>query len=311
MKKFIVAGVIIIILMIPIVSISAIAEQPFKFIGDMIFANGDTDTLDKDVEELYQMLLKTELGDEVTKYILKEKDIAVSDILLPIALVYQGKNLDMEKITIESLQAKDEIDLLIKLKKENPSTEKYVQAIKKEEAFQSLNQYSDTTLILYLNDLNNTEDSQESNNKIDVDSQLYQYNNPFVPTYRGQCTWFAWCRTKEITGKAMPTGNARDWLDQTDLPTGTVPKKHSVGVFGGTGIFPNNQHVVFVEDYKDGMITISEGNYDNPCTNGTCDMVEYANKHYKELVKVTTMPYDAFILQRQYSFTLKGWIYAD
>ena len=52
--------------MIPIISINAIVEQPLKFIGDMIFANGDNDVIDKDIEELYHILLKTELGEEAT-----------------------------------------------------------------------------------------------------------------------------------------------------------------------------------------------------------------------------------------------------
>ena len=50
----------------------------------------------------------------------------------------------------------------------------------------------------------------------------------------------------------MPTSNARDWLDMTDLPTGSEPKTHSVAVFSGDG---DQQHVLFVENYEDGMIT--------------------------------------------------------
>lgn len=319
MKKYLIIGCsAFLLLMMPVVSIGAVVSNPFGFIGELIYANGDTTEKNDEVIALYNLFLESDLGKEMLDYLHEleeenERNVKDNDILLPLILSYQNKDLaNLDKYTMDSLQAREKINTLYRLRVGTDDINKYLEAVRNNPMFSMLNQFTDTTLLSYLDELNGISDSSDSGNKdINVDSALYQKINPFVPTYLGQCTWFAWCRAKEVTGKIMPTGNARDWLSTTSLQTGKEPRTHSVAVFGGNSMFPSAQHVLFVEEYKDGMITFSEGNYANPCYDGSCDMVDYAREHYKELVNKQTMPYSVFLNQRQYSAKLLGYIYTD
>lgn len=315
MKKYILAGCCsaLILFMIPIVVVGAVVSNPLGFLGELIFGSGNNTSNSNETITLYQMFLESDIGTEISNYLHeKEKDGNVSDadILLPLILSFQDNDLSkLNEYTLESLDAKEKIDILYELRIANSNDTEYISALKDKDEFQILNNFSDSTIISYIEIINNTVHKNDpSSSEIDVDSDLYQKNNPFIPTYRGQCTWFAYCRALEVTGSIMPTGNARDWLELTDLPTGNKPKTHAVAVFAGEGSL---QHVIFIENYENGMITFSEGNYDNPCYNGSCNMVDYASDHYKELINVQTMPYSAFLIQRETNMELLGFIYTE
>ena len=316
MKKIVISGVCatLLLLMIPIVTVGAVISNPLGFLGEVMFGNGNNTEKDKDqIETLYNLFLNSDIGINVAAYLHElevEENVSDTDILLPFILSFNNESLSsLDTYTMESLNAKDKIDILYNLRIKNSDDMDYLTAVKKENDFQLLNSFSDTSLLAYLENIKNNIHSNSSNSlDINVDSDLYQKDNPFIPTYRGQCTWFVYCRALEVTGKIMPTGNARDWLKQTNLPTGNTPKTHAVAVFAGSD---GSQHVLFIEKYEGEKITFSEGNYDNPCYDGSCDMVNYANTHYKELVNVQTMPYNAFIIQRETNMDLLGFIYTE
>ena len=114
----------------------------------------------------------------------------------------------------------------------------------------------------------------------------------------------------------MPNGNAKDWLKNAKamgLTVGILPSVNSVLVLQGTEF----GHVAYVEGLtEDGQITISEGNYDNPCAkkNATCNAVIYANDHAVELVHEQTFK-SLDELVKHYKdndgLELAGFIYAN
>lgn len=313
MKKIAIAGIAALILfMLPIVTVGAVISNPLGFLGELLFGSGNSSSNSNEVLTLYQMILDSDIGKEMTTYLHElEKDGNVKDteILLPLIISFQNDELEnMSEYTMKDLNAEEKIDILYEIRSESEDLNEYISSIKKHDKFKILNNFSDTTLLNYFEMLENINLNDPDISDIDVDSDLYQIDNPFIPTYRGQCTWFAYCRALEVTGAIMPTSNARDWLDMTDLPTGSEPKTHSVAVFSGNG---DKQHVLFIENYEDGMITFSEGNYNNPCYDGSCNVVDYAYEHYKELINIQTMPYSAFLVQRESNMELLGFIYTD
>lgn len=140
----------------------------------------------------------------------------------------------------------------------------------------------------------------------DVNSDAYQKDNPFTQGgYRGQCTWYVWGRVYETTGKRMPTGNAQTWYYTTTFEKGHEPRTGAVAVFSG-GDFG---HVAYIEKVKNGEITYSEGNYENPYI-GTTYMVTYANTHYAELLHEATISATRFpYVNLSSGFRLLGYIY--
>jgi len=80
--------------------------------------------------------------------------------------------------------------------------------------------------------------------------------------YAGQCTWFAWGRAHEATGKKLDIsrGDAKSWYDKTGFPKGNVAKPFSVAVWAGDAT-NSHGHVAFVEKIlPNGNIVINEAN---------------------------------------------------
>lgn len=153
----------------------------------------------------------------------------------------------------------------------------------------------------------------ENISETDLDDIYYTSMNPFFKAgYRGQCTWYVYGRSLKVSDVIMPTGDAQLWLTNANimgLATGHDPSKDAIVVLSGG----NFGHVAYVEAWDGTSITISEANYNNPCSDGTCDAVAYANEHYKEL-----MHEQSFTSLEEYKaycnasgFTLVGFIYPE
>lgn len=147
----------------------------------------------------------------------------------------------------------------------------------------------------------------------DLNSEFYNSKNALTNAgFKGQCTWFAYGRALETTGKKMPTGNAQTWLSSAvamGYTTGTEPSKNAVAVLSGG----KYGHVAFVEEYTQDKLVISEGNIGNPCSKASanCSQKEYANEHFAELVRTTT--YSSFKAYQDYNtsigYKVIGFIY--
>lgn len=147
----------------------------------------------------------------------------------------------------------------------------------------------------------------------DLNSEFYNSKNALTNAgFKGQCTWYAYGRTLETTGKKMPTGNAQTWLSSAvamGYATGTEPSKNAVAVLSGG----KYGHVAFVEEYTQDKLVISEGNIGNPCSKASanCSQKEYANEHFAELVRTTT--YSSFKAYQDYNtsigYKVIGFIY--
>lgn len=95
-------------------------------------------------------------------------------------------------------------------------------------------------------------------------------NNPYAPTYYGQCTWFAWGRFYEIYGYSPGfTGNGYECVGQLlmahpdkFLPSFSEPKAGSVFSVIGTAENPLN-HVGIIISYDGENVTWQDGNYNN------------------------------------------------
>lgn len=125
---------------------------------------------------------------------------------------------------------------------------------------------------------------REIDNFSDLDVKKYGVGNNLLI---GQCTWFASRRYHQTHGVVPVTnGNATDWIyNANQNSVGSVPKKHSVMVLGGT----EYGHVAFVEDVKYDAagnvtsITISEAN-----VNGDPNNVESTVARAEQLTRVNT-----------------------
>lgn len=91
----------------------------------------------------------------------------------------------------------------------------------------------------------------------------YSTYNPFAKSnLYGQCTWYAWGRARELTGKELPCrGNAYTWystMASNGYSVGSTPKENSIAVWqkGAYG------HVAYVEGVSGDSVTISESNWD-------------------------------------------------
>lgn len=85
----------------------------------------------------------------------------------------------------------------------------------------------------------------------------------------GNCTWYAWGRIWEITGKKPASGifngNACTWwLNNNVYSTGSTPKVGAIAVWNGS--LPGSGgcgHVAIVEKIENGKVYISESSYPN------------------------------------------------
>jgi len=103
------------------------------------------------------------------------------------------------------------------------------------------------------------------NTNPDISSSHYTNNNPFHRSYSGQCTWFAWGRTNEITGVEIETlGNAKTWWINTQLPKGKTPLPDSIAIWNNDrqGNSSNSGHVAYVEYIDNNNIYYNEANVD-------------------------------------------------
>lgn len=122
---------------------------------------------------------------------------------------------------------------------------------------------------------------------ININSTYYKGSNPFYGSYTGQCTWFAWGRAYEATGKKLPSvrmpggttgpygtysvtsfyGGARKWwndnqylqsIGQGYLASRT-PRANSIMVWNGWG---SNAwgHLAFAEGVNGGSVYVSQAN---------------------------------------------------
>lgn len=78
--------------------------------------------------------------------------------------------------------------------------------------------------------------------------------NPFSKPW---CTWYAWGRAKEKGRTLSVSGNAAQWaLDAKK----TEPKAGYVASFsGGSGPYPTEGHVVYIEEVSNGTVFFTEG----------------------------------------------------
>lgn len=120
-------------------------------------------------------------------------------------------------------------------------------------------------------------------------SNSYNKNlNPFAQAnWLGQCTWYAWGRTNEVTGKKLPCrGDARTWYSvakNNGYSVGATPKNNSIAVWsnGSYG------HVAYVEKVDGNNVTITESNW-NRVTYDNVYTIEkgiYYYSGYKTLTK--------------------------
>lgn len=87
--------------------------------------------------------------------------------------------------------------------------------------------------------------------------------NPFAQNnYYGQCTWYAWGRANEVTGKDVPCrGDARTWYStarNNGYSVGSTPRANSIAVWSN-GTYG---HVAYVESVNGDTVTITESNWD-------------------------------------------------
>ncbi len=79
--------------------------------------------------------------------------------------------------------------------------------------------------------------------------------------YAGQCTWFAWGRAHEVTGKRLDIvrGDANTWYRNTQYPKGQQPRGNAVAVWAGDAS-NGHGHVAFVEQVNGNNVVITEAN---------------------------------------------------
>lgn len=150
--------------------------------------------------------------------------------------------------------------------------------------------------------------------EMNLSSDYYNDRNILTTSgYKGQCTWLAFGRALEVSGRELPTGNAQTWLSSAvamGFTTGSRPAPNSVVVLAGR----KYGHVAYVESWDGEKITISEGNIGNACSDDTtCSQVEYANNHAEELVR--TITYNSLKeykdASKESGLYLVGFIYLD
>lgn len=155
LKKVIIISVIFtLIFMIPITVAGAIVSNPIGFIGEIIFGEGDTDKVSKEVKDLYEELTKSEIGIKCKEYIsnnTKDQETKYNDsyFFIPLLLTLEEKASDKNN-TFESLNLSELLDNLIDIRYKNNNDDDYILAVKKDIKFKKLNNLSNTTIIMYI-----------------------------------------------------------------------------------------------------------------------------------------------------------------
>ncbi len=95
---------------------------------------------------------------------------------------------------------------------------------------------------------------------VDVSSSSYTVTgkNPYAGSYRGQCTWYAWGRARQISPNASvrPSGNANEWCVEAGLPCNTEPRANSFAIWDDNV----HGHVAYVERVDGNTIYFTEAN---------------------------------------------------
>ena len=103
--------------------------------------------------------------------------------------------------------------------------------------------------------------------------------NSSYPNYVGECVWYCKGRAHEVTGEVCNiTGNAKDWAENAEnlgYTVSTTPRANSIACFGGGSY----GHVVFVEDYVNGVIEYTDTNFysGTRLSNGQVDIYPIGN----------------------------------
>lgn len=166
------SAISLLLIMIPATVIGAIAEHPVDFLGEIIFGEGDTASVSKEVEELYREFLKSDIGKQTLNYI-SEKNEGQKTIYhsayytLPLLFVNEEGNGDT---TFENLKFQEKIDILFQLRYDNSDDLAYINAMKNHQFFQKLSSLSDTTLMTYINHFIGS--SENGNYTVTGDSEL-------------------------------------------------------------------------------------------------------------------------------------------
>ena len=106
-------------------------------------------------------------------------------------------------------------------------------------------------------------DSKVGQQLANIDSDSYTSANPFYPRYKRQCTWYAWGRMREVTGKSITfkpgaRSYAKAWTTNTSncSPCNLQSQCIAVRDFGGGGY----GHVVFVEHVSTNYVYYTDDN---------------------------------------------------
>lgn len=302
-------------IIIPISVGGAVVTHPIQFFSELVFGTGETVKVDKEVIKMYDNFLKSDLGSHSLSYIhelISESpstySYGYSYYLVPALLSIQTAE-DEKEMSVDENNFKILIKECYNLRKDTVGDTNYCQALKDNDNFSSLKDLSDSTILLYIQELGASTGSLEGIPKTIKDLQtialgeLYSGSgNPFVASgYRGQCTWWAWSRCLDVTGYQMPTNDARNWWSSTNFPQGKEPRSLSVLDLWDDGY--GKQHVIFIEDYSNGIITYSEGNMGGDGT------VEYTREHYLEMLRCGSMEYSLFLEQRIKAYDNYTFIY--
>lgn len=100
---------------------------------------------------------------------------------------------------------------------------------------------------------------------MDLSSVNYTSLNPFYPNYYGQCTWYAWGRTREamIANITFSSTTGRSGGRWYDLVT-NAKRKTSTPAVGERGVIvwdhDDGGHVAFMEKYDGTYVWFSESN---------------------------------------------------
>ncbi|MDH6367395.1 MULTISPECIES: CHAP domain-containing protein [unclassified Breznakia] len=230
---------------------------------------------------------KTEIYDKVIAEIKEEKDYQVYFYELAWYFSYLQKKPtyeDVKYIAKWIAENNPDTESLIKWYKEKSKFKDTLSGASINELESFIDSFYKIELALYETDSDATTSGTSSAGAKNVDFNSKWYKAPTNPSssagYQGQCTWYAWARSNEVfNGKysKKPAGNARDWIAQWNEKSGQEPKKNSIAVWGGNG-----QHVAYIEEVKDGKITLTEGNYNSTkeCLNYACsldDAIKFTN----------------------------------
>lgn len=266
MNRFIVyiigVTVAILLFLIPVTVIGAVVESPMEFLGEVIFGDGDTTEVSKEVEEMYKEFFKNDLGKDMLNYIdkklgEKEEKYKVTYFTIPIILIIDIDD-NLENVTFESLKLNEKIDILFNIRYENTNDEEYLKAIKQNENFKKISSLSNTTLMTYINYFsksNNQENiivsgDSELGNSI-ARSALSKQGSPYVWGAAGpdsfDCSGLVYWACKEngvnftrTTAEVlagMGVAVTREELQAGDIITfNTIPGEIShVGIYIGDG----------------------------------------------------------------------------